>query len=168
MANRIYLEGFSGKNKLPRRYDIDAYPVVIGRHEDCNLQLNIPRISRHHAEIDQVEGGLQIKDLGSTNGTFVNHKRIDKPAGIGNGDVLHLADHEFRLVCEAEDSTQVSQSADSTIIGIQSLPSHFPTQVREFETLLKKGLVRAFHQVIRTITVPPMRPNCSAVATTRP
>lgn len=37
-------------------------------------------------------GGLVVEDLGSTNGTFVNHEQISGPTGLAVGDVVHLAD----------------------------------------------------------------------------
>lgn len=142
-----YLEGFVGDAKVPQRFDLAEFPVVIGRHEECELRLNIARISRKHARIDrQDDGRLVLSDLGSTNGTFVNHHRVEDPVAIEFGDVLHFADHEFRLAADhIEPETPVGEM---TMVGIDTLPNKFPTQSREFTELIEKALVCGFHQPI--------------------
>ena len=57
---------------------IDAVHFIIGRADDCNLKLIDKRISRHHAEIRISGDLLWIRDLGSTNGTFVGGARIER------------------------------------------------------------------------------------------
>lgn len=48
----------------------------IGRSADCDLVINDPKVSRSHALIEWDERGFSIRDLGSSNGTFVNGQRI--------------------------------------------------------------------------------------------
>lgn len=63
--------------------------VTIGRGEDSDLVLSDPGISRHHARV-QISGGVCVlRDLQSTNGTFVNGTRVEQ-APIGRGDVVTL------------------------------------------------------------------------------
>jgi len=62
---------------------------VIGRQSDW-VRLRDPRSSRHHAELKPTDGGWQVVDLGSTNGTYVNGKRIAGPTEIGEGDVIRI------------------------------------------------------------------------------
>lgn len=147
MSERGYLEGFIGDAKLPQRFDLAEFPVFIGRQEDCALRLNTARISRIHARIDErKDGTLVLTDLGSTNGTFLNHERIDGAVTIESGDILHFADHEFRLAADnAEPETPVGEM---TMVGIDTLPSQFPTHGREFTELIEQSLVRGFYQPI--------------------
>jgi transcriptional regulator with PAS, ATPase and Fis domain len=46
--------------------------VIVGTHESCDLRLDDPAVSRFHCELTPVDGRLQIRDLGSRNGTFVD------------------------------------------------------------------------------------------------
>lgn len=46
--------------------------ITVGRGADCDLVLDEPEISRHHALIEVTPTGIVLKDLGSANGTFVN------------------------------------------------------------------------------------------------
>lgn len=50
--------------------------MLVGRAVACDLPLSDPTISRRHAEIEQFEGAVLIRDLESTNGTFVNGERV--------------------------------------------------------------------------------------------
>ena len=51
-------------------------PLTLGR-EDVDVLMDAPMVSRRHAVVRPVDGGLEIDDLGSTNGTWVNGERIE-------------------------------------------------------------------------------------------
>jgi pSer/pThr/pTyr-binding forkhead associated (FHA) protein len=59
-----------------------TYPLrgttVLGRHADCDIRLNNEGISRRHAEIVVTGDGLLVRDIGSSNGTFVNGEKIEE------------------------------------------------------------------------------------------
>ena len=76
--------------------------VLIGRQSDCDVSLTHSRkISRKHCCIAQVNNSYVIRDLGSTNGIFVNGTRVRKEAGLTLGDELAIGDVRFRLQTEA-------------------------------------------------------------------
>src|SRR5690606_17343999 len=52
--------------------------TIIGRASECDISLAAAHLSRRHAQIQIVEGGLLVKDLGSANGTFINGQRINE------------------------------------------------------------------------------------------
>lgn len=59
--------------------------VVIGRATDCALQISDPRVSGHHAEIYALSGGWWVRDLGSTNGTYVDDDIVEAaPIEVGS------------------------------------------------------------------------------------
>jgi pSer/pThr/pTyr-binding forkhead associated (FHA) protein len=76
--------------------------VLIGRQSDCDVSLTHSRkISRKHCCIAQVNNSYVIRDLGSTNGIFVNGTRVRREAGLAMGDEVAIGDVRFRLQNEA-------------------------------------------------------------------
>src|SRR6056297_3193316 len=121
MNRQAYLECSTGSGAAPKRFDLTEFPARIGRQPDCTVQLNVARISRVHAEIRRDgNGGLQITDLGSTNGTFVNGRRIETFTPIASGDVIHVGDQEMRLVEEQMDETPTSDEL-TQLVGCRRL-----------------------------------------------
>jgi len=81
-----------------RRTVIEGDPFTIGRSRDCDLVIDDPNISRHHAELRVDGDSWRIADLGSTNGVKVNRRRVDE-ALLRSGDriTLGLTDFDFEL-----------------------------------------------------------------------
>jgi len=152
MNAQYYLESSDGQSRLPRRLELSELPVTVGRHPDCGLQLNVDRISRLHARFALSNGELCLEDLGSTNGTFVNHQRISRSTPVSAGDVIHLADHEFRLMRDAgaQQATDGSAISADTVVGLSTLPRQFPLQMAALIDLLDNDRVTTYYQDIRT------------------
>jgi len=73
----------------PLRVDPGS-PVAIGRHPSCALAVPKSDISRRHAEVHFRDGHPWVRDLGSTNGTFVNGERIDGEQALRPGDRIEI------------------------------------------------------------------------------
>jgi hypothetical protein len=81
-----------------RTVRFDGRPMTIGRAPDNTLVLADSRASRHHARIDGRRGTLILSDLGSTNGSWVNDRRVESMA-LGEGDRIRVG--ATTLVVEA-------------------------------------------------------------------
>lgn len=81
-----------------RRTVIEGDPFTIGRSRDCDLVIDDPNISRHHAELRAEGDSWRIADLGSTNGVKINRRRVDEGL-LRSGDriTLGLTDFDFEL-----------------------------------------------------------------------
>lgn len=66
--------------------------AVIGRSRDCDLRLRSGEASRRHAAVRQDRRGAVVRDLGSTNGTFVNGVRIEGRHRLAPGDRIEIGD----------------------------------------------------------------------------
>ncbi|HYT04043.1 MAG TPA: FHA domain-containing protein, partial [Gemmatimonadales bacterium] len=78
---------------------IDLQPgrtVVVGRAVTSDIPIYDPTISRRHAELSLTDGGVKVKDVGSSNGTFLNGARITE-AVAGENDVITFGKVAFRV-----------------------------------------------------------------------
>jgi pSer/pThr/pTyr-binding forkhead associated (FHA) protein len=74
-----------------RRLLIGPAGATIGRSRQCDIVLEDPNVSRRHAEVRPGEAGSWVlADLGSTNGSSLNGRRIDHPAGLHPGDEIEV------------------------------------------------------------------------------
>jgi pSer/pThr/pTyr-binding forkhead associated (FHA) protein len=62
--------------------------TTIGRHDDCLIRIKSSQVSRRHCELYEVADKLAIRDLGSSNGTFVNGKKVVGQQALKHGDEL--------------------------------------------------------------------------------
>jgi tetratricopeptide (TPR) repeat protein len=76
--------------------ELNEFPFVIGRSNDCQLQLADPSLSRHHATINKSESGMTIEDEGSANGIKVNNIRV-KQVLLMDGDTITLGHVNLRF-----------------------------------------------------------------------
>jgi EmrB/QacA subfamily drug resistance transporter len=86
--------------------------LVIGR-ADADISIEDSEVSRRHAALRPVEEGLEVEDLGSTNGTFVNGERISTPITISNGGTIRIGRSELAVEVSLPQATvQAPQTAD--------------------------------------------------------
>lgn len=70
-------------------FPIPGRKVTIGRGEDCGLRIPLLSVSRTHCELTKGQDELRVKDLASSNGTYVNNRRIND-AVLQPGDRLAI------------------------------------------------------------------------------
>jgi pSer/pThr/pTyr-binding forkhead associated (FHA) protein len=71
--------------------------TLVGRKECCDVRLDHKSVSKVHCVLTKSDGLLFLRDLGSTNGTKVNGKRVRR-AALNPNDVLYVAGFNFRVV----------------------------------------------------------------------
>jgi EAL domain-containing protein (putative c-di-GMP-specific phosphodiesterase class I) len=91
------LDGCVGEQDALSHVPIARLPFVIGRDPASDLCLDSRLVSKRHAELLATTQAVIVRDLGSTNGTFVNGRRLQEPTPIDNRDLVQFADREFRL-----------------------------------------------------------------------
>lgn len=75
--------------RKPRSYKLSG-GLEIGRAEACTVRLDDTYASQHHAKLSSRDGGWYLEDLGSTNGTFLNDRRVAAPVEVHAGDVVKI------------------------------------------------------------------------------
>lgn len=104
-----------------------AATAVIGRGAGCDVVLNHPSVSRRHAELGRLPGGLwRIRDLQSRNGTRVNDVTVSEQT-LQPGDVIHIGQFTLRMI--GEDQSSSASRAPAT----DDTPTYSITLFRNFE-----------------------------------
>lgn len=105
-----------------REYLVNTVPFVIGREATAGLVVESDLVSRRHAELLAVPGGNSLVDL-SSNGVWVNGRRITAPVMLRQGDVIRVGDAEFRyhLADVAVPAAGAQHRLNETIVGLQAV-----------------------------------------------
>jgi EAL domain-containing protein (putative c-di-GMP-specific phosphodiesterase class I) len=143
-----YLESFVDGQRTSR-VPLMMFPFRVGRRSGIQLTLASDLVSKDHAEIVGDGDRLAVRDLGSTNGTFVNHERVDE-AELVEGDILHFAHFEFRLVRGAVDDEGIEGVAERATKPVAELllPAQLGHSGRQLKNLIDTGAVRVVFQRI--------------------
>jgi EAL domain-containing protein (putative c-di-GMP-specific phosphodiesterase class I) len=95
-----FLVGQTVGNESARYVPIHSTPFRVGRQSGLGFTLSNPTVSSVHAEVIQVGQVLALRDLDSTNGTYVNGQRVTDQVTLDDGDLIQFADVAFRLRCQ--------------------------------------------------------------------
>jgi hypothetical protein len=79
-----------------QRVPLGERPLSIGRLPECNITLNDPNVSRHHAEVRAQGSGFVIVDLGSTNGVKVNGVKVGQQV-LNDGDQITIGNTRMQF-----------------------------------------------------------------------
>ncbi len=112
-VGRILLAS-EGKTVVER--ELKPGRLVIGRTPDNDLQIDSKFISRHHCQIVTQADSCLIEDLNSTNGIYVQSKRVRRH-NLNDGDVVQVGQHEIMYIDER--SPRVRNAVDPADTGVQ-------------------------------------------------
>ena len=107
------------------RIELGEKPVVIGRVPPADLVIDDSQVSRKHCRVSLVLDEVYVADLGSSNGTRVDGKRLESTGRLPPGARLqiggHVLEHEFRSRREVEASKELDRDLESARRYVQSL-----------------------------------------------
>jgi phosphoserine phosphatase RsbU/P len=89
-----------------RQYPISESPLLIGRHPECHIVLELSSVSRYHAEVFQEGKQVFVKDRKSRNKTFLNNEPIEGTVPLRSGDQIRICEVAFRFRGEDQIATQ--------------------------------------------------------------
>lgn len=100
-----YNTGHAPQATAVESFDLAAHDTLtIGRDPECDLTLDSPLVSRRHARLERTGPTHVLNDLGSTNGTYVNSRRIDRQT-LRAGDIVQIG--PYRLTYQPHAISQV-------------------------------------------------------------
>lgn len=143
-----------------RTVDIEG-EVVIGR-EDTDLEIDDPELSRRHAVVRRYANRIQVEDLGSTNGTYVDGTRIAEPTLLGGGAEIKLGTSVLAVegvLPVSEPGGDVAQPRNATRVSpaISTTPSAGAPQAAT-STLSAEPITTASAAPVTAPVAPPPTP----------
>ena len=133
----ILMRGTAGQDE--QQVLVHPVPFSIGRRPGCSMQLNYRTISGNHADISIENGQLWVTDLNSTNGTYVNGRRISERTPLREEDLIQFADIAFRVKTDRRATTCQTMQEDVCDKALALV---------QFDRLMENRLVTPFFQPI--------------------
>lgn len=109
------IKGFNKGEVFPLEED----EVIIGRGEENGIVLNIAEVSRKHSVLTRGKEGYIINDLGSTNGTFVDKKKVGDKYLLKPGDTIMLGDAIYLTY-------QADEDPEETLVALRPVEISTP------------------------------------------
>ncbi|MCX8064425.1 MAG: SpoIIE family protein phosphatase [Candidatus Hydrogenedentes bacterium] len=134
---KLYLIREGSGEKIPI-----SSAMVIGRTRECNLVLEDPAVSRRHFEIVPRENGIYLKDLGSTNGTYVNGHRLSEGL-LRPGDCIQVGRTVLKFEVEennAPSKFETDRNLDHSVVERSFLSLELPKRLKKLEKDLPVAL----------------------------
>jgi EAL domain-containing protein (putative c-di-GMP-specific phosphodiesterase class I) len=119
-----------------------TFPSQIGRHPSVQVRINHPTVSLIHAELRRPGDGLELVDLSSRNGTFVNGNRVTQKAAVRADDLLQFGASIFRLQNQGHTQPELNATCQSEDVGDLALA------LAQFEKLVNDCFVIPVYQPI--------------------
>lgn len=137
-----FLSGPTQPGEAVLHSPIDGNPYIVGRKTGVSLKLQFRTVSGNHASAWVEDGALYIRDLGSTNGTYVNGERIEKDqtVQVSEEDLIHFAEAPFRV--RRQSPTGMTNGTIAENVCDQALA------LVQFDRLMSERLVRPHFQCI--------------------
>ena len=120
---------FSIKSEDGEHYPISD-EISVGRAQDCDVVIDDKKISRKHAIIKLENNRLQLIDLNSSNGSFVNGKRVTESVHLVNADTINFDRYTYAVKIEVSQQPEPVQQAPDNL-GDQTIIADFSDQERE-------------------------------------
>ncbi|MES1204933.1 MAG: GGDEF domain-containing protein [Pseudomonadota bacterium] len=84
-------------DELGKKYNLNTPSLVVGRSSKCDIQIDQESISRNHSKIVNTGKSILVRDLGSTNGTYVNDEPVEEQV-LRDGDLIKIGRTIFKFL----------------------------------------------------------------------
>jgi adenylate cyclase len=130
---------------------------TVGRGEESNIVIKDRCISRNHAMLQSTEGGYYLIDMGSSNGTFVNGRRVSVPLIIHDGDTVTFGQTELKFFRPRIDEASLGNADEMTLDGtvtsilhVRKLMSVMVVDMRNYTVLARQTEENILSEVMTT------------------
>jgi len=129
------------------RFPLRLGETLLGRSPYCTIVVNDGLVSRQHAAIRVHRDGMQIEDLGSRNGTFVNQRRISGVQTLAPGDRIEIGGHPMEIEVDVRDDRP---HRETLAVTGEYQPSPSPSDLDDtLDTLTEPNRIAAYQDTAR-------------------
>ena len=128
----VYFESIKLESRIRHNYSVEKGRLIsIGRADDCGITMTNDYVSRHHALLSWDDNGWHVRDTNSTNGVFVNGKRI-KESYLAYGDNIFIlgfnivVGYEFISINDGNNRVRINSPYVHSIIDRKDIAYSFP------------------------------------------
>ncbi len=118
MVTMTYLSPAEASAGVESIYFGQKTEVQIGRDPTNDVVLNVPQVSRYHAVIERIGQRYRVRDLRSTNGTFVNDQQITTEVWLKPKDTIRIGAHRFVMGEDSLDQYDESNGLRVEAVGL--------------------------------------------------
>lgn len=129
-----------------REIEFDG-PIVLGRGSQADYEIDHPSVSRRHARIDKQGRHWVISDLGSSNGTFVDGRRVDDSVRLRDDREVCFGSLKMRFVADRPARNPIVEYVDSAIAGLRSVEIDTPDLDKEQSAEVLRAVSRRLQVV---------------------
>jgi len=133
-------------DEISKSFDLTTDKCVIGRDPNSDLVIEDIEVSKNHLTITRNGNTFLVEDQNSTNGTFLNGKKLKKPTTINNGDLIsigknHVLEFVYEKTDEIPESPEIPESSQKDESD-QSKTAKVEEEITEIEKPLKEQIVQ--------------------------
>lgn len=90
------------KDGTKKVFPVRSKATTLGRRPDCDLCIPLQVVSRRHCQLSQEDSILKVRDLSSSNGTFLNGQKVDDEVPAKPGDNLQVGPLTFTIQIDGQ------------------------------------------------------------------
>ena len=102
------------KDEILKKVEIDKPEIIIGRSSNADIQIDNLAVSKLHAKLIKENGHYLVEDLNSTNGTFLNDRKVPK-AALKHSDIVTIGKHTLTIYYKSKSNQPTQDFADRTV-----------------------------------------------------
>lgn len=114
--------------EVGKTFPLSEDEITIGRSEENDITILVPEVSRRHAVLTKQKEGYLLRDLGSTNGTFVDRKRVGGKYLLNPGDTVMLGNEVFLKYETAGEKADPTEATPPSPMEVPEPPPEPPVE----------------------------------------
>ena len=143
-----YLEHYPERGGLSEKVPLAKVPFIIGRSKSVDHTIYSNKVSKEHAAIIKIGQRFAVRDMDSTNGTFVNGRRTTEQF-LSDGDIIHVAHKEFCFRYQPSNILfQEQNNVEQTQAATTGLPESIIRGTRLLREMINSEAIEILYQPI--------------------